>query len=105
MRTETIASSNDKRTVLYVVVSTLHIEVEWFTLSSGLLGTVEYSYALYSSRNRSQQMLHRERTIEMNANHTDLLAVSVQVVDSLAGCFGSTTHQDDHAVCILSSIV
>ena len=41
----------------------------------------------------------------MNRDHTNLLTVSVQIVDSLASCIGSRTHQDDHAVSILSSVV
>ena len=50
-------------------------------------------------------MLHAERTIEVNADHTHLLALAVQIVDGLAGCIGSRTHQDNHAVCILCSVV
>ena len=41
----------------------------------------------------------------MNADHTNLLALTIQVIDSLTSCIGSRTHQDDHAVCILGSIV
>ena len=39
------------------------------------------------------------------AEPTHLLTLSVQVVDGLAGSIGSRTHQDDHAVGILSSII
>ena len=35
----------------------------------------------------------------------NLLTVSVQVVDSLASCIGSRTHQDNHAISILSTII
>ena len=41
----------------------------------------------------------------MNSNHTNLLALLVQVVDSLASWLCSRTHQDDDVLSILSTIV
>ena len=41
----------------------------------------------------------------MNCNHTNLLALLVQVVDSLASWLCSRTHQDNDVLSILSTIV
>ena len=50
-------------------------------------------------------MLNREGTIEVNAYHTYLLALSVEVVDSFASSLGYRTHTDDYALSIISTIV
>ena len=41
----------------------------------------------------------------MNSNHTYLLALLVQVVDSLACRLCCRTHEDDYVLCVLSSVV
>ena len=105
VRTKTVAATHDERTVLNIIVSILHVEVQRLAVGTGLLRAVEHGDALHALGNAGEQVLHAERTIEVNADHTHLLAVGVQVVDSLAGSIGSGTHQDNHAISILSSIV
>ena len=50
-------------------------------------------------------MLNREWTIEVYSNHTNLLTLRHQVVDSLTSCLSCRTHQDDDVLSILSTIV
>ncbi len=50
-------------------------------------------------------MFYGERTIEVHGNHSDLLAVGVQMVDCLAGCLCCRAHEDNHPVGIFCSIV
>src|SRR5574344_327977 len=105
MRTQTITATNDHWFVLYIIICTLYIQIQWFTFSSRFLCTVEYCNTLNRSRNRCQQMFYREWTIQVNTDHTYFFAISVQVINSLASCLRSRTHQDDHAVGVFSSIV
>ena len=41
----------------------------------------------------------------MYSHHTNLLTLSYEVVDSLAGSLGGRTHEDDDALGILCSVV
>ena len=105
MRTKTITTANDERTILNIEEGILNVEIQRLAICSRLLRAVKHSNTLHSLGNRSKQMLNRERTIEVNGDHTNLLAVGVQVVDSLASCICSAAHEDDHAVSILCSVV
>ena len=50
-------------------------------------------------------MLYTERTIQVYAYHTHLLAIPVQIVDCLACCLCSRTHEDYYAVGFFVSII
>ena len=104
-RTETVATANDQWLALVVVESRLNVEVQWLTLCTWLLSTVENSDTLNCSWDSLLQEVNREWTVEVNCNHTNLLALLVQVVDSLASWLCSRTHQDDDVLSILSTIV
>ena len=104
-RAETVAATHDEGTVLYVIEGALHVEVQRLTLCSGLLGAVEHGDALAGGGHGSEQVLHGEGTIEVNAHHTYLLALLYEVVDGLAGSLGGRTHEDDDVLGILGTIV
>ena len=104
-RTQTIASANDERLVFDIVERRFHVEIERFALCAGFFRAVEHSNALHRLGNGGQQVLHRERTIEVDGNHTDLLALSRQVVDGLAGGFRGRTHQNDDVFSIFRAVV
>ena len=74
-RTETEATTNDKRTIFYIVVCSHYIEVERLTLTARLLGTVKNCNLLTGLRHGREEILYRERTIEVNIHHTYLLAL------------------------------
>ena len=102
---DTEASANNYRSVLYVVECVLHVEIQWLCISSWLLCTVEHSDLLDCLRNGSQQVLVAERTEEVYAYHTYLFALLCHIVDSLASSLRTRTHEDDHALSVLSSVV
>ena len=104
-RTETITTTNDQWFVLYVIESALHIEVQWLTLCTWFLSTIEYSDTLNSLWNSCKQVLNREWTIEVYSYHTNLLALRHEVIDSLTSSFSCRTHQDNDVLSILSTIV
>ena len=87
-RTQAIASAYDEGTVLYVVEGVLHIEVERFAVGTGFLSAVEHSDALASLGHSCKEVLNRERTVEVYADHTHLFALGVEVVDGFAGSLG-----------------
>ena len=104
-RTETITATYNQWLALVIVESRLNVEVQWLTLCTWLLSTVKNSDALNCSWDSLLQEVNREWTEEVNCNHTDLLALLVQVVDSLTSWLCSRTHQDDDVLSILSTIV
>ena len=104
-RTETITATNDKRLARIIVEGALHVEIQRLTLRSGLLGAVEHSNALCRCGDSLADSLDRERTIEMDSHHTDLLTLLGKVVDSLAGRLCGRTHQNDDVLSIRSTIV
>ena len=104
-RTEAVTATDYQRLVLDIVECALDIKVQRLTLCTRLLGTVEHCDTLNSLWNCCQQVLDREWTVEMNSDHTHLLALRHQVVDSLASSFCGRTHQDDDVLRILCTIV
>ena len=84
-RTEAVTSAYDDGSIGLAIESVTYIKQERFAVRTGFLCAVEHSDTLAGLWNCSQQVLHAERTIEMNADHTILLAVGVSIVDSLAG--------------------
>ena len=104
-RTKTITATHDERSALTAIVSVFHVEVKRFACCAGFLRTVEDSDTLAGGRHSRQQMFHRERAIEVYADHADLLASFIEIVDSLTCGFGDRTHADDDAFGVVSAIV
>ena len=104
-RTEAVASAYDERALFRLVEGILHVQIERLAVGTRLLGTVKHGYALHRLWNGSQQVLHREGTIEMDADHAHLLTLGVQVVDGLTGSIGGRAHEDNHTVGIFSTVV
>ena len=104
-RAQSVTSAHDERLAVCCIESILHIEQQRFSVASRFLCTVEDSNTLASLGNSSQQMLHTERTIQVNADHTILLAVGIGVIDGLAGSLGGATHQDNNLSGILCTVI
>ncbi len=102
---ETVTASNDERLVLFSVESVANVKIKRFAFCSGLFGSVENGYTFNGRRYCFKEMLCRERTVQVYANHTYLLAICIEVVDCLAGSFGSRAHENNHTVCVFSAIV
>ena len=50
-------------------------------------------------------MLYREGTIQVNLYHANLLALGVEVIDSVADSFCRRAHDDDDFFCVGSAVV
>ena len=58
MRTETVAATNDNRTILNIEEGILNVEIQRLAVSAWLLSTVENSNLLNCLRNCSKQVLN-----------------------------------------------
>jgi len=103
--TQTVTAAYDNRSVFRAVEAVFYIEVQRFAVSTRFLRTVEYGNLLGSFGNGSQEVLGRERTIQVNGNQTNLFAVGNEVVDGFTGSFRYRTHSDDYAFCIFCTVV
>ena len=104
-RAEAVAAAHDDGAFSLVVEGILHVEVERFAAGAGFLSAVEHGNLLARLGYGSEQVLHGEGAIEVNAHHADLLALRVEVVDGLAGSFRHGAHADDYAVSVVSAVV
>ena len=82
-----------------------NILVQRLTLGAGLLGAVQNCNLLSGGRNGSQQLLCAEGTEQANLHQTDLLAMSVQVVDDFLSHVVDGAHGNNHAVSIGCAVV
>ena len=104
-RTQTIASANDKRGIFLSVEAVFNIHIKRFAVSTRFLRTIEYGNALGSLRYSCQEVLGRERTVEVNSYQTYFFALSTQVVDNFADSLCYRTHSDDDAISFGITIV
>ena len=56
-------------------------------------------------RDSSDKVLSRERSVKAYLNNTNLVSVSVHIIDSLVYSLTNRTHSDDYSVCIFCTIV
>ena len=102
---ETITSADNLGSVRLTIEGFLDIEVEGLSVCTGFLGTVENSNALAGLGNSGKEMLGAERTVEVNADESDLFTLCGKMVDGFACSFGSAAHEHDDAVGILGTII
>jgi len=82
-----------------------HILIQRLALRAGLLGAVQNCDLLSGGRNSSQQLVSAEGTEQTDLDKTDLLAMSVQVVDDFFDHVVDRTHSYDHTVGIGCAVV
>jgi len=97
-RTQTVASANDKRGILLSVEAVFNIHVKRFAVGTRFLSTVEHGNAFGCLGHSCQEVLGRERTVEVNCYQTYFFALGTQVVDNFTDSFGYRTHGDDDTV-------
>ena len=102
---ETIASADNDGIHPRAVVRRLDIEVKRLAERSRLLRAVEDGDLLYRLREILEEVLNRERTIEMNGEQTDLLALCVEVFGNLLRRLADRAHCDDDAIRIGRAVV
>ena len=105
LRTQTVATANDNRSIFCTVEAVFNVKIQRFTVSTRFFSTVKNCDSLSSLRYSSQEVFSRERTIQVYGNHTHFFTVGCQVVDCFTGCFRYRTHCDNHAFCIFCSVV
>ncbi len=82
-----------------------HIQVQRLAGSTGLLGAVQNSQVLASSRNFRQQMLHGEGTEQVDLDEAHLLTALHQIVNHLGQCLADRAHGYHNALGIGSTVV
>ena len=92
---QTVAAADDLDLAAFLSEGGADVEVERLAQRAGLLGAVEDSDALAGRRNRGDETLGVERTIQVNAHQTDLLAHLVELVDSFGRNVAARAHRHD----------
>ena len=105
VRPEAVTSAYDDRSVFLAVEAFLHIQIQRFAVGARFFRAVQYGNRLGCGRNGCQEMLGRERTIQVNGYQAHLFALCGQVVDGFADGFGYGTHGDDDAFCVCGTVV
>ena len=102
---EAIAATDDDRLAVGTVESSAYIEVQRLALGTRLLRTVKHGDLLHGFRQLLQEVLHGERTIEMDIQQADLLALGVQVIHNLLRRLADGAHRDNHALGVFCTVV
>ncbi len=104
--TETVAACNDGRSgSLLFEECGANVQVQWLAQCAWFLCTIQNSDLLCCARDSCQEVLYRERTIQMYIYEADLFALSVEVVDGLLYSVASGAHRDDDAVSVRRAVV
>ena len=80
---ETVAAADDDGIHARPIVRRLDIEIERLAEGTRLLRAVEDSNLLHRLREILEEMFDGERTIEMNGQQSDLLALCVEILRDL----------------------
>ena len=102
---QAITAANDDRIPVSAIESSADILIQRLAQGTWLLGAVHNGNLGNSGRNSIQEMLYREWTEQMNCNHTNLLALAIEVINSLNQSLVQGTHSDNYALCIRCAIV
>ena len=106
LRTKTITACGNKAGLKLSSAKWSHnIKVKRLTKRTRLFCTVKYDDVLNSLRKSSNKMLSWEWSVEANLNNTNLVSVSIHIINSLIYSFANWTHSYNYSVCILCSIV
>ena len=105
LRGEAVASANDEGGVFLAVEAFLDVEQQGFAVCPGFFCAVENGDALRCCRHCCQEVLCRERAVEMHGYKTYFLTLFHHGVDGFLGGLGYRTHGDNHAFGIFGTVV
>ena len=88
-----------------IVECLFYIKVKWFSLCTRFFCAVKNSNAFYCLWNSCQQVLCREWTEQVNADHTNLASFLHQVINCFTCCFCYRTHTYNKLFCVFCTIV
>ena len=74
------------------------VEIERIAWRARLLRPIEHGEAADGLRQRGEERAARERAIQPDLQHADLLAARHQVLDGFVRRFGARSHEHDHAL-------
>jgi len=74
-----------------------YIHVQGFTCRTGFLAAIENSNGPGCGWQCFEEMLHGKRSVEVNCQNADLLALANQVFGGFLGSLSTRAHDDDHA--------
>ena len=104
-RAKTVTTTDNNRLAWIVIKCTLNIKIQGLTFCSRFFRTIKNCNTFYCSRDGFADSFDRERTIQMDRNHTNFLALLNKIVDSLASRLCGRTHQDNDVLCIFCTII
>ena len=104
-RAQPVTTAHDERSILGAVEAVLHVEIQGLAVGARFLGAVEHGDALGCAGHGCQEMLGRERTVEVYCNQAHFLSLGSEVVDHFAYGFGHRAHCNDHTLGIGCAIV
>ena len=102
---QAVAAADDLHRDALFLVDRADILIERLAHRARLLGAVEHGDVLAGFRHGGEEVLGRERTVQMHVDHADLFALRHQIIDGFLGGFGNRTHDDDDAVRVRSAVV
>ena len=106
LRAEAVPAADDRHILVLAALEGGHdVEIERLAERARLLGAVEHRNLLDRLRQRSNQMLRRERTVETDLDEADLLTLRGQVVDDLLGGVADRAHRDDDLLRVARAVV
>ena len=102
---QAVAAADDLHRDAFFLVDRADILIERLAHCARLLGAVEHGDALAGRRHGGEEVLGRERAVQMHIDHADLFALRHQVIDGLLGGLGDRAHNDDDAVGIRRAVI
>ena len=102
---EAVATTDDDRLPFLAVERALNVEIQRLADRSRLFGPVKHGDLFDRLGDIAEEMLQRERTIQVDRQQTDLFAFGVQVVDGFLDHVADRTHRDDDAVGVFGAVI
>ena len=88
LRSQTITTTYDQRSIFYAIETIFYVQIQRFAVSSRFFCTIQNSNTFCSLRYSCQEMLSRERTIQVNRYQTNFFTLACQIIDCFASSFG-----------------
>ena len=102
---ETVTSADNDRTQSGTVISGFDVKIQRIAEGARLFRAVKNGDFFDRFRQIFEEILRRERTIEMNGQKTGLFAVCVEVIDNFLRRLANGTHRDNDAFRIRSTVI
>ena len=102
---QTVTAADNRNVAADFLENGANILIQRFAHGARLLGAVEYRNFLDGLWQSLEEVLRRERTVQVDVNHTDFFALAQQEINRFGGGFCAGTHQNNDALCVLCAVV